>query len=313
VKSLKDNIKTIIKNLPILRQVFHERDQLKAENELLKNYGTWVPLGHFYSPFPAISELKKREAEIFNSIPQQIPGIDLNQQTQLDLFEKFKPYYQEQPFDSEKGESLRYFFENPSYSYSDAIILYCMIRHLHPQQIIEVGSGYSSCVILDTNELFFQNAIACTFIEPYPELLNSLIRASDQPNIQIIPQPIQAISSTPFEALSAGDILLIDSTHTCKTDSDVNHLFFRILPCLQSGVYIHFHDVFYPFEYPKEWVYEGRGWNEDYLLRAFLQYNSAFEIQFFNTFLEHFYEAKFSAEMPLCLKNKGGSIWLRKK
>jgi hypothetical protein len=81
---------------------------------------------------------------------------------------------------------------------------------------------------------------------------------------------------------------------------------------LQSGVYIHFHDIFYPFEYPLDWVYEGRAWNEAYLLRAFLQYNRQFEIQIFNTFIDWFHKEKYFREMPLVMKNTGGSIWLKK-
>ncbi len=65
-------------------------------------------------------------------------------------------------------------------------------------------------------------------------------------------------------------------------------------------------------EHGKKWVYEGRAWNEAYILRAFLQYNHAFKIEFFNTFLESFYPELFSTEMPLCMKNTGGSIWLKK-
>jgi hypothetical protein len=76
---------------------------------------------------------------------------------------------------------------------------------------------------------------------------------------------------------------------------------------------IHFHDVFYPFEYPKEWVFEGRSWNEAYLLRAFLQYNDAFEIQFFNSFLAEKHGATFESAMPLCANLEGANLWLRKK
>jgi predicted O-methyltransferase YrrM len=313
VKPIQTLLKTLIKNLPPFGQILEERDQLRIENQQLKKYGTWVPLGHFYSPIPLIEEIKKQEAEIFDQIPRSLPGIHLNEQTQLDLLNQFQKYYAEQPFESHKSKHLRYFFENPSYSYSDAIFFYCMLRHLKPKRVIEVGSGYSSCVLLDVNQLYFENQVACTFIEPYPELLESLIQENDRDHIQILAKPLQAVATEQFAELSAGDILFIDSTHVTKVNSDVNHIFFRILPSLQSGVYIHFHDIFYPFEYPKEWVYEGRAWNEAYLLRAFLQHNSEFEIQFCNTFLEHFYEDKFIAEMPLCLKNRGGSIWLKKK
>lgn len=115
-----------------------------------------------------------------------------------------------------------------------------------------------------------------------------------------------------FESLQANDILFIDSTHVCKTYSDVNRIFFEILPHLSSGVHIHFHDIFYPFEYPRKWVYEGRAWNEAYLLRAFLQYNSAFQVVLMNTYMEHFFDTFFDQNMPLCMKAKGGSIWIQK-
>jgi len=73
-----------------------------------------------------------------------------------------------------------------------------------------------------------------------------------------------------------------------------------------------FHDILYPFEYPKGWIYERRAWSEAYLLRAFLAFNSAYEIMLFNTFLGHFHRERFVRTMPLCFKNEGGSIWLRR-
>ncbi|HEX6383406.1 MAG TPA: class I SAM-dependent methyltransferase, partial [Anaerolineae bacterium] len=131
--------------------------------------------------------------------------------------------------------------------------------------------------------------------------------------IEIIARPLQDVSLDRFSALTAGDILFIDSTHVAKIGSDVNYLFFEILPALAPGVYVHIHDILYPFEYPAAWVYEGRAWNEAYLLHAFLQYNPTFSIQFFNTYLERVHEPWFRQEMPLCLKDPGGSIWLRKE
>ena len=152
----------------------------------------------------------------------------------------------------------RYFFENPTYSYSDAICLYGMIRHVRPRRIIEVGSGYSSCVMLDTNELFFDNRIECTFIDPYPERLQSLIRKDDHARIAIVPKRVQDVAPRRFHEQAANDILFIDSTHVAKIGSDVNHIIGNILPVLRPGVYVHFHDIFYPFEYPLEWLDEGR-------------------------------------------------------
>ncbi|MCK4814661.1 class I SAM-dependent methyltransferase [bacterium] len=274
-------------------------------------YKTWVPLGHYYSPFPSVAEIKSEEHKP-KEVPHQLGGINLNEENQLVLLNMLKKYYREVPFHAHKTENLRYHFKNPSISYADAIVLYCMIRHLKPKRVIEIGAGYSSCVTLDTNELFFDNKISCTFIDPYPHLLLSLIKDGDKDLIKIIPSRVQDVSINEFQQLAAGDILFIDGSHVAKAFSDVNFVFFEILPILNTGVYIHFHDIFYPFEYPIEWLHEGRGWNEDYLLRAFLQYNSEFSIEFFNAFLEHFYEDLFYEAMPLCRKNPGGSIWIKK-
>jgi predicted O-methyltransferase YrrM len=273
----------------------------------------WFPSGHFYSPIPSLEEIKKREQEIFFNIPKEISGIDLNVKRQLQLLQKFKKYYSEMPFGRVRKEGLRFFFENPCYSLSDAIFLYCMIRYTKPKKIIEVGSGYSSCVILDTNELFFDNTISCTFIDPYPQLLLSLIKDTDTTKVEIIQKNLQDVTVEKFSELSDSDLLFIDSTHVSKINSDVNYIFFEILPRLNYGVYIHFHDIFYPFEYPKEWVYEGLAWNEAYFLRAFLQYNREFKIQFFNTYLEHFYSDAFFDRMPIPLKYVGASVWLLKE
>jgi predicted O-methyltransferase YrrM len=229
------------------------------------------------------------------------------------LIHEWGRYYAELPFAAQRTDGLRYFFENPSYSYSDAIFLYCMMRHLRPKRIIEVGSGYSSCVILDTNDLFFHSSIQATFIEPHPELFLSLIKDSDKYAVRLISTRLQDTDPQIFEALESNDILFIDSTHVSKIDSDVNRIFFEILPRLAPGVHVHFHDIFYPFEYPKQWIYEGCAWTEAYLLRSFLEYNSCFRVVLMNTFLEHFHREWFAREMPLCLTNTGGSIWIRRE
>jgi len=301
-----------IKKMPYIRSLVKERDQLHNLVTAWKRHLGYAPPGHFYSPIPNLDEVKENESSIFGSMPEVIPGIDLAEASQLQLMDEFKTYYPEQPFTDHKTPGLRYYFENTSYSYSDAIILYCMIRHAKPKRIVEIGSGHSSCATLDTNEMFFSGGISTTFIEPYPELLLSLIKPSDQGSIQLIPDKLQDVDSEVFQSLEANDILFVDSTHVCRTNSDVNRILFEILPVLKSGVFVHFHDIFYPFEYPKEWVYEGRAWNEVYALRAFLQFNSAYRIVFFNTYLEHFHRPRFEAHLPLCLKNPGGSIWLQK-
>ena len=241
----------------------------------------FAPPGHFYSPIPSLKEINLHEQLIWKKASDELPGIDMNIEEQKTYLRDFKLVYKDLPFAEEKNNRLRYFFNNPHYSYSDAIFLYCMLRTLKPKHIIEVGLGYSSCVMLDTNDIFFNNQIKISFIEPYPQLLQSVMKAPDIERYQVIPMGLQDVGIEKFGDLCENDILFIDSTHVSKINSDVNRIFFEILPMLSVGVYIHFHDIFYPFEYPRQWVFEGRAWNENYILRAFLQYNKSFKIVFF--------------------------------
>jgi hypothetical protein len=301
---MKELIKRGLSKLPYIKRLKLQVERLKSELNKMH-----VPPGHYYSPIISKVDLEYRENKIWKPFPREISGIDLNEEDQLKLIEEFKLYYDELPFHENASNGLRYFYDNNYYSYSDAIFLFCMIRKFKPNKIIEVGSGFSSAIFLDTNNLFFENKIECTFIEPYPDRLKSLLLETDQ--INLIEKPVQETSIEIFEQLTGNDILFIDSTHVSKTGSDVNFLIFDVLPKLKKGVKVHFYDIFYPFEYPKSWVLDDKkSWNEDYLLRAFLSYNEKIKIIAFNTFLEGFHEDWFENNMPLCLKNKGGSIWL---
>ena len=298
-----------LRGLRHLRGLVQENARLKAE---LAQYERGWPPGHFYSPIPSIEEVRRREDVIFGAPPRGVPGVDLNEGGQLRLLDAIAPYYAEQPFKPQKSRNLRYCFENPNYTYGEALVLYCMIRHLRPRNIVEIGSGYSSCVILDTNDLFFEGSIDCTFIEPHPELLLSLIDGGRTAHARTIDRKLEDVPHELFSSLQEGDMLFVDSTHVAKVGSDVNRIFAQLLPGVSPGVYVHFHDVYYPFEYPKKWIYEGRAWNEAYVLRSFLQFNRAFEIAFFNSFMAQFHEARLRELMPLYMTVPGSSIWLRR-
>ncbi len=274
---------------------------------------TGFPPGHFYSPIPNVSEIRANEDQIFTHRSKEVAGIDLAEDTQLQFLKDLSAFYDELPFKDSPEPGLRYYFENSMYSYGDAIILYGMLRHFKPSRLIEIGSGFSSAVSLDTNDLFLNHSVEFTFIEPYPERLLGLMRGADQKNCTVIESRLQDVDPEVFDILEDGDILFIDSTHVSKIDSDVNHIFFNILPRLRPGVVVHFHDISFPFEYPKKWVYEGRFWNESYMLRSFLQYNNAFDILYFNHFMFLKHLDKLRQHMPLCEKNPGGGFWMRKK
>jgi predicted O-methyltransferase YrrM len=275
-----------------------------------------VPKGHYYSPIVSLKELEREATRIFDLSLRNFSGVDLDIAGQLALLPELAQFYGEQPFGELRRDGLRYFFDNPWYGRADALFLYAMIRRFRPQRIIEIGSGFSSAVMLDTNEQFMERSIALTFIEPNCRRLRALLKDRDYDSVTILEQRIQHLDPATVDQLGENDILFIDSSHVSKAGSDVNHLLFEVLPRLASGVLVHFHDVLYPFEYSKEWFDLGMSWNEPYILRAFLQFNSQFRVRLWNDYVMRFHADVLEQLMPLCTTRLdfgvGGSLWLQR-
>lgn len=270
----------------------------------------WPP-GQYYSPVPDTAEVRAREGRVF-AVPRKVPGVDLREHEQLQLVQELSTHLPDQPFTARPTPGLRYHFDNDYFSYGDGVVYYALLRLLRPRRVVEVGSGYSSALLLDVNERFLDGAVRCSLIDPYPERLLGLLRPADRTRVELLTSRVQDVDLEVFAGLEAGDVLFIDSSHITKTASDVNRLFFEVLPNLSPGVFVHVHDILYPFEYPREWVYAGRAWNKSYLLRAFLMFNDAFRIRLFNSFLARFRcDLRASALSPW-ERNPGGSIWLER-
>lgn len=300
---MKNWIKSQINKLPHVRTLYQENKKWKRFSR--------VPPGHFYSPIVNVTQIKKKEDIIWDKQIIKLEGISLFIDEQKSLLNEFSNYYHDIPFQDNKIEGLRYYYNNTFYSYTDAIVLYSFMRHFKPKKIIELGSGFSSAIMMDVNEMFFNNKIDLNFIEPFPKRLYSLMKNEDKKLHTVIEENAQDVSLEVFKSLNEGDVLFIDSTHIAKTGSDVNYILFSILPILKKGVLIHVHDIFFPFEYPKKWVYDGRNWNETYFVRAFLMYNTSFKIKLFSHYIHDFHKESFN-KMPLSYKNTGGNLWIEK-
>jgi Methyltransferase domain len=274
---------------------------------------SWSPPGHFYSPIPDERELDAAAERIWpEKWPTELPGIDLRAEEQLAMFSTVAKFGREFEIYDRPTAPWRYHTDNTAYGAGDALTLHGMLRHLRPQRLIEIGSGYSSAMTLDTVEHYLDGTTQLTFIEPYPQLLSSLLHDSDREHVTIVPRPVQDVPLDLFSTLQAGDILFIDSTHVLKTGSDVAWLYANVVSNLNEGVYIHIHDMFHPFEYPRIWVMEGRAWTEAYLVRAFLSFNSDFEIVLFNDWLAVHHFDRIETELPPMAANTGGALWLRR-
>lgn len=270
------------------------------------------PAGHFYSPIASLSEIQRREGRIFGA-PSSFGGIDLNEEGQRAMVAGLSSHFSQEALPENKEAGLRFYYNNPNFGRGEALIYSSMLSYLRPKHVIEIGSGFSTLLLLDTLDRIGATETACVCIEPHPDLLDSLLPPEDRGRVEINRCQVQDADLTWFDALEEDDVLFIDSTHVSKTGSDVNFELFEILPRLHSGGYVHFHDVYFPFEYPRAWVYQGRNWNEVYLIRAFLQYNREFRIVCFNSYLGAMHPELFEQSDPMFLKHHGSSLWLRRE
>lgn len=269
----------------------------------------FVPPGHFYSPIPDPAEAGARLAR---KMPDALPDITIDRAAMEHLWVNLTGHMAGCDFPERAAPAHRYYFENDFFSYADALVLHAMLRWLRPARVMEVGSGFSSAAMLDTRERHGAPG-RLTCIDPAPERLRGLLRDGDASQCEVLARKVQDVDTGLFASLTRGDMLFIDSAHVLKTGNDLHHVLFEILPVLAPGVVVHFHDVFWPFEYPADWVLgEQRAWNEAYALRAFLAGNAMFEILFFNDYFARLQREAMLAAHPFIGRNTGGSLWLRK-
>jgi len=263
---------------------------------------------HFYKPIPDTQSLP----ETLWTHPSDLAGVEMNETTQLELLReyipKFRDEYEQLPTSS-PGKDRGFYVNNTLFGGVDALVAYCMVRHFKPRTIIEVGSGFSSLVLGQAAERNKRAGLIC--IEPFPR---EFLREGFPGLRSLIEKKVQDIELEFFSQLESDDILFIDSSHTVKIGSDVNYLFLEVLPRLRPGVIVHVHDIFLPFEYRRDWVLdELRFWSEQYLLQAFLAFNSEFEVLMANSYLNHYYQNDLRVAFPALGSWESGSFWMRRK
>lgn len=249
-----------------------------------KTFYLWEMLGfhitpiHYYEPIPYTRELKDGLWDILS----ELPGIDMNEQRQVELLSVFSSKYSNEynllPLEK-TPRNYEYYVNNKSFGSVDGEILYGMIRHFKPQKIYEIGSGYStmlSAQALLENEEENRHKTELIAIDPFP---NNVIKKSFSGLSKLEIRKVQDVDLAVFKTLNENDILLIDSSHVLKTGSDVQYEYLELLPRLNNGVIIHCHDIFLPAEYLRKWVMKDNYfWTEQYLLQAFLAFNNTFQV-----------------------------------
>ena len=272
------------------------------------------PNGHFHSPVTDPVELIDRQGEIWPLSPRPCLDIDFNDDSHREILAEWFPRnFPDYDYPEHESASGEFYTQNNRFSWLDSRSLFVLLKELKPRRMIEIGSGFSSLLTADVNHRFLGGQIDFTCIEPDPgEFLKKKIPGLNK----LLVKKVESIELGFFESLDSGDILFVNSSHVSKTGSDVNHIIFEILPRLSSGVLIHFHGIFLPFEYPKDWVItENRSWNEQYLLRALLMNSEAFKVLFgCNYAYFQFQELLVKGlNLPGGRAFGGGSFWLEKR
>lgn len=268
----------------------------------------------FYSPLVDTDDLRAREDQIWTGQPRDVIGVDFNDRSHLKILKRWFPRQMpkfDYPASRADEQSEHHFYtQNHSFEMLDPRLLFVMLNELAPRRVIEIGAGMSTLLTADVNTRFLGGSCDFKSVDPYrPEYLRELPSGCSE----LVAERVEKLPLAFFEPLRAGDFLFIDSSHVAKTGSDLNYLVFEVLPRLRKGVFVHFHDIFLPFEYHKSWVIEeGRSWNEQYLLRSLLMWSSRISV----VFAAYYAFWRFRDQVIASLANPdgagygGGSFWI---
>jgi hypothetical protein len=286
----------------LVRSGAHERHFAKWEE-----MGFHVTPAQYYQPIPDTRELPE---ELWAKRHEMV-GVDLNEAFQVHLLTEVFPRYREEyrTFAQEKGAVAHEYYNNNGFFIgADAPVLHCLVRHFKPRRVIEIGSGFSTMVAAAAARR--NPATEVIAIEPYP---NEMLRRGFPGLTRLVESKAEDVDISLFSSLEENDILFIDSSHVVRTGGDVNFIYLELLPRLKPGVLVHLHDIFLPAEYPREWVMDKHiFWTEQYLLHAFLAFNSAFRVLFGTAMmLERHYETM-RATFPEVPWPGGASFWIQR-
>eukprot|EP01013_Petalomonas_cantuscygni_P040029 TRINITY_DN71777_c0_g1_i1.p1 TRINITY_DN71777_c0_g1~~TRINITY_DN71777_c0_g1_i1.p1 ORF type:complete len:495 (+),score=81.80 TRINITY_DN71777_c0_g1_i1:95-1579(+) len=183
-----------------------------------------------------------------------------------------------------RGVKMRYSPNNTQFGPLDAGAAYCAIRWWKPRRLIEVGSGWSTRVLvkaLAKNEAEGY-PVNLTSIEPFPDKMLHAVAARFG---RLVEARAELVPRSVFEELQPGDALFIDSSHILRADNELIPLLLQVLPGLPPGVLVHVHDVYLPKPYMLKFSQLRWFWNEQYILHALLAHSARVRVLLANHFL----------------------------
>lgn len=280
-------------------------------------------LSDFYSTLPSVEALERTRSRWDR--PSELVGVELDLDAMRSLTTRLIGGYHREFLEIGEYREIKGLGFGPGFPRIDCLILYAMVRDLKPSRIVEIGSGLSTFYASragDRNEEG-GHGLQITSVDPFPrEALYGI------PRVTVRKEEAQDVELSAFEALEAGDLLSIDSTHVVKVGGEVPYLYLEVLPRLRKDVVLHIHDVHFPYNVPhpaEEYIFRWARtrwpvfWNEAMLVQAFLCFNEAFRIRLSLPFLRHRSEDFLPQAIPDYepvraddLSTHFGSIWIER-
>ena len=271
-----------------LKHVNLRLDTLTAEEVETRRLRALEQQGHFQSPvLPVPASFESRSfALILEEIPAHRPRFE--------------------SFEDPSRNDVMYTYDTNYFTSPDTEVLYAIIRKFQPRTVIEVGCGNSTKI---KRQAILDGRLETRLISIDPHPRTEIRGLADE----IYRSPVERTRmSELLYSLKDGDVLFIDSSHEIKTGNDVVFLYLNVIPKLPPGVLIHIHDVFLPYDYPREWVLEKKwGFNEQYLVQALLTFTGAFDVLWAGHFLQRTLP-DFARSFSHLNGRLGSSLWLRK-
>jgi hypothetical protein len=248
----------------------------------------------YYSPIPNFAELPD---DVWDA-RSGMRGVRFDTGRQLEWAEReLAPHIKEMRA-PRSGEAGGFFFENGLYDYGDAELAYAIVRRFRPERILELGSGFSTLALGLAASANGRDGNAPRLVanDPLPE---GIVGDGAEGVTELRRRSAQEIPLHEFEELAQDDVLFVDTTHVVKMASDVNYVVLEVLPSLQPGVLVHFHDIWLPDEYHRSHAeILNVHWTEQYLLQAFLAFNQEFEVLFATHAVARDHAERFEAMVP---------------
>ncbi len=230
-------------------------------------------------PIPDVADLN----DTFWEKRSQLVGVEMNEKYALNLLEAIFPLYLNEfresfPLHESSSARGQFYLINGSLMAIDAHVYYTFIRHLKPKRVIEIGAGNSTLLAAAACRRNLKEHGKATYlmaIDPFP---GSVLREGIPGLSRLVEDKVQNVDLELFASLESNDILFIDSSHVLRSGGDVQLEYCEILPRLAPGVLVHIHDVSLPKPYPRVYFENRLYFNEQYMLQAFLCFNSRFEV-----------------------------------